>query len=314
MRRARSKRSGSDGCCTPKEGLAFEQSIQAARDAGLLPPRLRVALDSSPVRGCGAVKDAFNLLSDAIAAVVRAVAKKQTKTVEAVASQTALARHVAAPSVKGSEVVDWNDQSSVGSFLRGLLDDCERAAALARSAKCASEELALLEKVIAQDVERGQDGTARIRQGVTPDRTVSVHDPESRHGHKSSGKGYTGHKAHVAVDTDSGVVTATTVTAPSGSEGSQVEALAGMTRALTGSEIAGAVGDSASSTRDGLAAAEAESITLTTKMPGPPHGKLGPNDFTVSDDGEAARCPAGNSSLKWKFPGGAMGWFEGKSL
>ena len=201
-----------------KEGLGFEKSIQAARDAGLLPPRLRVALDSSPVRGRGAVKDTFNLLSDAIAAVVRAVAKKQAKTVEAVASQTGLARHVAAPSVKGSEVADWNGQSSVGSFLRGLLDDCERATALARSAKCASEELALLEKVIAQDVERGQDGTSRIRQGVTPGRTVSVHDPESRHGHKSSGKGYAGHKAHVAVDTDSGVVTATTVPAPRGSD------------------------------------------------------------------------------------------------
>ena len=51
---------------------------------------------------------------------------------------------------------------------------------------------------------------------MTPGRTVSVHDPESRHGHKSNGKVYTGHKAHVAVDTDSGVVTATTVTAPSG--------------------------------------------------------------------------------------------------
>jgi transposase len=281
-----------------KEGLAFEKSIQAARDAGLLPQRLHVALDSSPVRGRGAVKDTCNLLSDAIAAVVRAVAKKQTKTVEVVASQTGLARHVAAPSVQGSEVVDWNDQSSVGSFLRGLLDDCEKAAALARIAECASEELALLEKVIAQDVERGQDGTPRIRQGVTPGRTVSVHDPESRHGHKSNGKVYTGHKAHVAVDTGSGMVTAITVTAPSGSEGSQVHALVEMTETLAESEIEGALGDSAYSTRAALAAAAAELITLSTKMPGPPHGKLGPNDFTVSDDGQAARCPAGNSSCK----------------
>jgi hypothetical protein len=45
-----------------QEGLAFEKSVQAASDAGLLPPRLRVALDSTPVRGRGAVKDTFNLL------------------------------------------------------------------------------------------------------------------------------------------------------------------------------------------------------------------------------------------------------------
>jgi hypothetical protein len=281
-----------------KEGLAFEKSIQAARDAGLLPAQLRVALDSSPVRGRGAVKDTFNLLSDAIAAVVRAVAKKQTKAVEAVASEAGLARHVAAPSVKGSELVDWNDQSSVGAFLGGLLDDCEKATLLARSAQCASEELALLEKVIGQDVERGRDGTPRIRRGVAPGRTVSVHDPESRHGHKSTGKGYTGHKAHVAVDTDSGVVTATTVTAPSGSEGSQVTALAEMTRAATGSAIAGAVGDSAYSSRVSLAAAAAGSITLTTTMPGPSGGKLGPGDFNVSHDGRLATCPAGHTATR----------------
>ena len=46
------------------DGLAFEKSVDAAREAGVLPPRLRVALDSSPVRGRGAVKDTFNLLCD----------------------------------------------------------------------------------------------------------------------------------------------------------------------------------------------------------------------------------------------------------
>ena len=37
---------------------------------------------------------------------------------------------------------------------------------------------------------------------------VSVHDPEMRHGHKSSSKRFDGHKASVAVDTDSQVITA----------------------------------------------------------------------------------------------------------
>ena len=48
-----------------KEGLLFENSVKVAAKAGLLPRRLRVAVDSSPVRGRGAVKDTFNLLSDA---------------------------------------------------------------------------------------------------------------------------------------------------------------------------------------------------------------------------------------------------------
>jgi hypothetical protein len=289
-----------------KEGLAFEKSVKTAREAGLLPAQLRVALDSSPVRGRGAVKDTFNLLSDAIAAVVRAVASKHKRRPQDVASKAGLSRHVEAPSVKGSEDVDWDDQTSVGSFLRGLVEDCEKAASLARGAGCASEELALLEKVIADDVERGDDGDPRIRQGVTPGRTVSVHDPESRHGHKSNGKAYTGHKVHVAVDTTSGVVTAATVTAPSESEGSQIHALLEMTKASTGSEIEQAVGDSAYSTRISQAEAITEQIELITKMPGPPAGKFGPGAFTVSEDGQAACCPAGHASAKTRRTKGSV--------
>jgi hypothetical protein len=281
-----------------KEGLAFERSVQAARDAGLLPARLRLALDSSPVRGRGAVKDTFNLLSDAIVAVVRAVAARQARTVEEVAAEVGLTRHVAAPSLKGSEDVDWDDEVSVGGFLRGVLDDCQKAAVMARQAECACEELALIEKVVADDVEGGDSGQPRLRRGVAPGRTVSVHDAESRHGHKSSGKGYTGHKVHVAVDTASGVVTATAVTEPSAPEASQVVDLVETTRALTGSAIAEAVGDSAYSSRTATAEAAAVDVELVTKMPGPRRGMFGPGAFTVSDDRQTACCPAGHASAK----------------
>lgn len=281
-----------------KEGLAFERSIQAAREAGLLPARLRLALDSSPVRGRGAVKDTFNLLSDVIAAVIREVARRQKKPPQTVGAEAGLARHIEAPSVKGSEIVDWNDQASVGSFLARLLEDCDKAVALAKASGYAGEEVALLEKVIANDVERCDDGMLRIRQGVAPGRTVSVHDRESQHGHKSTGTGYTGHKAHVAVETGSGVVTAVTVTAPSDSEGSQVRPLIGMTTATTCCEIEQAVGDCAYSTQPAQAEAAAEQIELVTKMPAPPKGKFGPGDFTVSEDGQIASCPAGHGSWK----------------
>lgn len=68
-----------------KEGLLFEKSVQEARRLGLLPKTLRVALDSSPVRGRGAVKDTFNLLSDAIVAVLRAIAEQSQRSLEELA-------------------------------------------------------------------------------------------------------------------------------------------------------------------------------------------------------------------------------------
>jgi hypothetical protein len=284
-----------------QEGLVFEKSVQAAREAGLLPPRLRVALDSSPVRGRGAVKDTFNLLSDAIAAVVRAVAEKREVAPETVAGESHLERHLEKGSIKGSETVEWDDRADVSRFLGGLLGDCERAAALAEQAGCATEEMALLRKVIAQDIERTvPDGPPSIRKGVEPDRTVSVQDPEMRHGHKSNGKVYNGHKAHVAVELTSGVITAVEVTAPAEPDGARVKPLLEQTRQTTELPVSQALGDSAYSSRTALAQAHEALVDLVTKMPSPPAGRLGPGAFCVSPDGKTAQCPAGVGSAKVK--------------
>ena len=226
-----------------KEGLAFERSIRAAKEAGLLPKKLRVSLDSSPVRGRGAVKDTFNLLSDAIVAVLRAIGIKREMPVEDVAREAGLQRHTDAPSIKGSEMVDWTDAAAVNAFLAGLVSDCERTVQLAAQHECATDEGALLKKNVEQDVERAENGSPKIRQGVAKDRTVSVHDPEMRHGHKSSGKGYSGHKAHVAVHTETGLITAIEVTSPGESDGSKVKALIAQTVANTQTPVEQALGD-----------------------------------------------------------------------
>lgn len=281
-----------------KEGMAFERSVGTARQAGLLPRKLRVAVDSSPVRGRGAVKDTFNLLSDAVAKVVRAVAAREGTAPEEVARRAGLSRHLEAPSVKGSEPVDWSDPAGRDRFLAGLVADCDRAVALAKRAGCATEEADLLNKVVAQDVDReGPEGPS-IRRGVAPGRTVSVHDPEARHGHKSHGKGYTGHKAHLAVEATSGVITAVDVSAPGEADGALVEILLTQTADVTGRDVAEALGDSAYSSRTALEAAGRFGVELITKMPGGRSDRFGPDAFRVSADGTRARCPAGAFSAR----------------
>ena len=42
---------------------------------------------------------------------------------------------------------------------------------------------------------------------------ISTVDPQARHGHKTSHRGFDGYKGHVAIDPDSEIITATTVTA-----------------------------------------------------------------------------------------------------
>ena len=53
----------------------------------------------------------------------------------------------------------------------------------------------------------------RIARRVAKDRVISTVDPQARHGHKTSARGFDGYKGHVAVDPDTEIITATEVTA-----------------------------------------------------------------------------------------------------
>lgn len=278
------------------EGQIFEASVRVAQEAGLLPKKVRLSLDSSPVRGRGAVKDTYNLLSDAIKKVLQRIATEQDRSVASVATESGLERHVIASSIKGSMDLNWSNAEERQRVLGELLKDCNVVVELAKQAGCAEEDVKLLEQVIRQDVDvNPDDEPPTIRRGVAKDRMPSVIDPEMRHGHKSSGKGYTGHKAHVAV-TETGVITDVDVTAPSVPEGSKVSDAITASREITGSGIDEVLGDCAYSSRRAQGQAGQSGVTLHSKMPGHRRGCFEPGDFTVSEDGTEARCPAGQTS------------------
>ena len=68
----------------------------------------------------------------------------------------------------------------------------------------------LLGQLLLQDVERTDDGV-NLKDGVSRDRMMSVHDPEMRHGRKSSSRRFDEHKAAIVVDTGSQFITAVEV-------------------------------------------------------------------------------------------------------
>ena len=252
-----------------KEGLLFENSVKAAAQAGLLPKRIRVAVDSSPIRGR-----------------IGKVARETGQAAHVVAESQGLSRHVSAKSIEGSAAVDWQDKVAVDRFLAELLADCEKAARLAEEAGCAGEEATLLRRVIDQDIDPdGPNEGPTIRRGVARERMPSVADPEMRHGRTSNGTTYDGHKAHVAVEGESGIVTSVDITAPSEPEGGRFGDLVEETEELTGSVVEEALGDSAYGTARTVSEANRRKIQLITKMPR--YGKHGfaPGDFSVSQDG-----------------------------
>jgi hypothetical protein len=78
------------------------------------------------------------------------------------------------------------------------------------------EHVETLEQIKNQDLEPDPDpsgkGRLRIRQGVAPDRRISVEDGEMRHGRKSKTKLINGYKRHIAEDLDTELIMACAVT------------------------------------------------------------------------------------------------------
>ena len=129
----------------------------------------------------------------------------------------------AASSIKGEAL--WSDKRARTALLAGIVGDADRLLELSRLAQGELPEdgaerqqivaaAELLGQLLLQDIERkggdGDDGVS-LKDGVSKDRMMSVHDPEMRHGHKSSRRRFDGHKAAIVVDTDTQLITAVEV-------------------------------------------------------------------------------------------------------
>ena len=192
---------------------------------------MRVALDTTYILGRGAVKDTYNLLADGIVKLLRALAAVANIAVGEWAEAQGYQRYLGS-SIKGEATIDWSDRKARRKLLGEIVADADRLLALARQAWVELPEdsvqrqsivdgAELLGQLLLQDIERksgdvdahaddADDGVS-IRDGVSKDRMPSVHDPELRHGHKSSRRRFNGHKAAIVVDTNSQLITAVDV-------------------------------------------------------------------------------------------------------
>ena len=174
-------------------------------------------------------------------------------------------------SVKGEAGIDWDNKKERQALLQKIValtwywnwpvrpgrfpaDSPERQAI--------GEAAELLGQLLLQDVERQEDGPAR-KDGVSRDRVPSAHDPEMRHGRKSSSKRFDGHKAAVVVDTDSQLVTAVDILPGNAGDNTGVLELVEQSEENTGRWRRPSYGDGG--TRQAFADADR---TLIAKVPG----------------------------------------------
>ena len=123
---------------------------------------------------------------------------------------------------------------------------------------------------------------------------MSVHDPEMRHGHKSSSKRFDGHKAAIAVDTDSQLITAVAVLPGNAPDNLGALELVEESEANTGVPVQEAMGDAAYGdgvTRQAFADAGRK---LVARVPGRPDRQRFPkDDFVIDLAAGSCTCPAG---------------------
>ncbi len=296
----------------------FRRSLELAREQGFAVRnrKMRVALDTTKILGRGAVKDTYNLLGDGIVLVLRQLAKLAAVQLADYATQRGLSRYVSEQSVKGEAELDWDNAAERTRLLSeivadgdALLEEVSKVRATLSDGSAEDDALKRaaerLSQVLLQDIERKPEG-ASLHEGVATDRMPSVHDPEMRHGHKSAHNRFDGHKAQIAVDTETQLITAVAVLPGNAADNSGALALVEQTEDNSETKVAETIGDCAygdGATRRQFAEAERP---LVAKVAVTRNRDCFPKtDFVIDLVAKTCVCPAGKNGLaRYSRPSG----------
>jgi hypothetical protein len=302
------------------EELFLRRSLKLARKFGLLAPNantggMKVALDTTPITGRGAVKDTFNLVGDGIRLLVRAFSKATQTPIDEILKLLELDRYFAKRSLKGGAGIDWSDAKERRAFLNTLAADALRlldATNIAKktlaedSRKEIESKESLLRSLLTQDTELDPEDPEkkrlRIKVGTAKDRIPSAHDPEARHGRKSSSKRFTGHKLSTSTDTKSGLIVGVEVLSGNAPDNEGALKLVESSEKNTGLDVDKSTGDCAygdGRTRQEFVDAGREHVA---KVPAPPSNQpFHKTHFKIDLETSTVTCPAGQTTCEFEL-------------
>lgn len=312
----------------PQMRLAFERSLELAKKTGYVrnSKPVRLALDTSNILGRGAVRDTYNLISEGIRQVVKALAKVKGQKPADYAGNQGLGRHFGS-SIKGESEVDWEDEDSRSRFLAELVADAHRALRLACEVRGELAEgspaeqrieasCQLLATILLQDLEvkRTPDGSEEkvgIKQETSGDRVCSVGDPEMRHGRKSASKRFDGHKLSIATEVESQLITAVEVLEGSAPDDEDALEMAQESGRVLEAEVDEALGDCAYGDGENRKRFREAGIELRAKVPvqGNNGGHFKKSEFQIDLEANTCTCPAGQTTSDVR----AIGWRHGRA-
>ena len=194
----------------------FDAVREVIDQTGVLKGRSRRALDSTILDDAVATQDTVTQLVAAIRRV-----RREVPGAAQIVDEVTSAHDYNDP---GKPTIAWDDDQARKVLVDALVTDAHRVLGHLPDQELgpkAAEAVALLALVAGQDVEPvegsdGTDGRWQIAQRVARDRVISTVDPEARHAHKTVSRRQDGFKAHIAVEPDTGLVTACAVTKAGG--------------------------------------------------------------------------------------------------
>lgn len=309
----------------------FRVSKEAAIEAGLV--GLRRVLDSTPLYDAVATMDTITLVRSAIRGLLRIADDDLEAELRAVLASGDDYASVAKPQI------DWDNPYERDALIDSRAKDAFACLALLDGRELGpevAEAAELLATVVGQDLEETEDSTFRIARRVATDRVISTVDPDARHGHKTSARGFDGYKGHIAVDPDSEIIADTAATPANAGDANVAEDLiddllhrddadaaadvtndddtpAATDRASTEGERPTVYGDAAYGTGEFLDHLANNDLTsrCKTQPPSPPAGGLFAKDrFAVDLDADTVTCPAGATvTIRRGGDGGGLAYF-----
>lgn len=280
----------------------FEITLEAAKTAGLL-GRKRV-LDSTPLYDAVATMDTITLIRAALRNLLKVADHSLRASLDAVLTSGDDYKTTAKPHV------DWDDEAAREQLIDSRAKDAY-ACLVVLDGRELSEEVSkaalLLGTVVGQDLEIGDDGVFRIIRKVAKDRVISVVDPETRHGHKTSSRSFDGYKGHIALDPESEIITNTVVTAGNVGDASVAEELicdllqsneaptTNEESPTSTSQPRCVYGDAAYGTGQFQSQLEAADIDskCKTQPPSTRDGLFAKDRFSIDLEGQTVTCPSG---------------------
>jgi hypothetical protein len=291
----------------------FQRSLDYARERGHLKnKKMKVALDTTHILGKGAVKDTYNLLADGIKKLYQCLAQQAGRSM--VKKFKEKFNRYFGKSFKGEASINWDDEAARRELLNALAGDARALLELAQATiattqqtsdtRSATEKIntirqaaSLLSSLLLQDLETADDGQVAIKQGVAKDRIVSTTDVEMRHGRKSAKHRFDGHKAAVATDTESQLITAVEVVPGNVHDSETATVLVEATERNTGNAVEVAIGDCAYGTAAVREQFEHGDTELIAKVPkAPQRSHFTKHDFMIDLENNQVTCPAGQTT------------------